>query len=40
MVDWYGMTGREANVGVCLEVDAGRLTEMVVERLVGFKWPM
>ena len=35
VVDWYGMTGREANVDVCLGVDAGRLTEMVVERLAG-----
>lgn len=40
VVDWYGMTGREENVDVCLGVDAARLTEMVVERLVGFKWPM
>ena len=36
VVDWYGMTGRAANVDVCLGVDAERLTEMVVERLVGF----
>ena len=36
VVDWYGMTGRAANVDVCLGVDAGRLTEMVVERLVDF----
>ena len=35
VVDWYGMTGRPANVDVCLGVDAGRLTEMVVERLTG-----
>ena len=38
VVDWYGLTGREANVDVCLEVDAERLTEMVVERLVSFPW--
>ena len=38
VADWYGMTGREANVDVCLEVDAERLTEMVVERLVGHPW--
>ncbi len=38
VADWYGMTGREANVDVCLEVDAERLTEMVVERLVSFPW--
>ena len=36
VVDWYGMTGRPANVDVCLSVDAARLTEMVVERLAGF----
>lgn len=35
VVDWYGMTGRTANVDVCLGVDAGRLTGMVVERLVS-----
>ena len=35
VVDWYGMTGRAATVEVCLGVDAERLTEMVVERLVG-----
>ena len=35
VVDWYGMTGRPANVDVCLGVDAARLTEMVVERLAG-----
>ena len=35
VVDWYGMTGRPAKVDVCLGVDAGRLTEMVVERLAG-----
>ena len=39
VVDWYGLTGREANVDVCLEVDAERLTEMVVERLVNHPWP-
>ena len=39
VVDWYGMTGRPANVEVCLGVDAGRLTEMVVERLTGYAWP-
>jgi len=35
VVDWYGMTGRAANVDVCLGVDAGRLTGMVVEQLVS-----
>jgi inosine-uridine nucleoside N-ribohydrolase len=39
VVDWYGMTGRAANAEVCLEVDAGRLTEMVVQRLVNHPWP-
>ena len=39
VVDWYGMTGRAATVDVCLDVDAERLTEMVVERLVGYAWP-
>ena len=38
VVDWYGMTGREANADVCLEVDADRLTEMVVQRLVSHQW--
>ncbi|MDE2684816.1 MAG: nucleoside hydrolase [Chloroflexota bacterium] len=38
VVDWYGMTGREANVDVCLGVDAGRLTGMVVERLASHSW--
>ena len=38
VVDWYGMTGRAATVEVCLGVDAERLTEMVVERLVGHPW--
>ena len=38
VADWYGMTGREANVDVCLTVDAERLTEMVVERLVSYPW--
>ncbi|MDE2785626.1 MAG: nucleoside hydrolase [Chloroflexota bacterium] len=39
VVDWYGLTGREANAGVCLEVDAERLTDMVVRRLVDHPWP-
>ena len=39
VVDWYGLTGREANVDVCLEVDGERLTEMVVNRLVNHPWP-
>lgn len=39
VVDWYGMTGRTATVDVCLGVDAVRLTEMVVNRLVGYQWP-
>ena len=38
VADWYGMTARAANVDVCLGVDAGRLTEMVVERLTGHAW--
>ena len=40
VVDWYGLTGRQANVDVCLDVDADRLTEMVVERLTGYAWAM
>ena len=39
VADWYRMTGREANVDVCLEVDAERLTEMVVQRLTDHLWP-
>ena len=39
VVDWYGLTGREANVDVCLEVDAQRLTAMVVERVANHPWP-
>ena len=39
VVDWYGLTGREANADVCLEVDAEHLTEMVVQRLVNHPWP-
>ena len=39
VVDWYGLTDREANADVCLEVDAERLTEMVVNRLVNHPWP-
>ena len=35
VVDWYGLTGRQSNADVCLEVDAERLTEMVVQRLVS-----
>lgn len=40
VVDWYGTTGRAASVDVCLGVDAEGLTELVVERLVGYSWPM
>ena len=40
VVDWHGMTGRAPNVDVCLEVDAARLTEMVVERLINHDWPI
>ena len=40
VVDWYGLTGRDANVDLCLDVDAPRLTELVVARLVGYSWPM
>ena len=32
-------TGRAANVDVCLNVDANRLTEMVVQRLANHPWP-
>ena len=39
VADWYGLTGREANVDVCLEVDAARLTDMVVQRLINHAWP-
>ena len=39
VVDWYGMTGRPANVDVCLGVDAERLTDLVVDRLVSHPWP-
>ncbi len=39
VVDWYGMTGRTANVDVCLGVDAERLTSMVVNRLIEHPWP-
>ena len=40
VTDWYGLTGREANVDVCLEVDSERLTEMVVQRLTSHPWPI
>ena len=39
VADWYGLTGRAANVDVCLEVDADRLTEMVMQRLISHAWP-
>ena len=39
VADWYGMTGRAPNTDVCLEVDAGRLTEMLAHRLVNHDWP-
>ena len=39
VADWYGLTGREANADVCLEVDAERLTEMVAQRLTNHPWP-
>lgn len=39
VADWYGLTGRSANVDVCLDVDADRLTELVVQRLVNHPWP-
>ena len=39
VVDWYGMTGRTANVDVCLKVDAACLTQTVVDRLVNYPWP-
>lgn len=39
VVDWYGMIGGEANVDVCLQVDAPRLTQMVVDRVAGHSWP-
>ena len=38
VVDWYGLTGRAANVDVGLEVDATRLTEMVIQRLLSHSW--
>lgn len=38
VVDWYGLTGRQANADVCLEVDADRLTEVVIQRLLGHQW--
>ena len=40
VVDWYGMTGRDANVDVCLGVDSQRLTEIVVKRLTEYPWPV
>ena len=40
VADWYGLTGREANVDVCLEVDSERLTELVVQRLLSHPWPV
>ena len=40
VVDWYAMTGRPANVDLCLNVDAPRLTELVVQRLAGYPWPV
>ena len=39
VADWYGLTGRDANVDVCLDVHAKRLTDLVVERLVNHPWP-
>ena len=39
VADWYGLTGREANVDVCLDVHAERLTELVVQRLTSYAWP-
>lgn len=39
VADWHGLTGREPNADVCLEVDAGRLTAMLVERLTSHPWP-
>ena len=40
VVDWYGMTGREPNADVCLDVAARSLTELFVARLAGYPWPM
>ena len=39
VADWYGSTGFAPNVDVCLDVDAPRLTNMVVDRLVNHPWP-
>ena len=39
VADWYGSTGFAPNVDVCLDVDAPRLTNMVVDRLVSHPWP-
>ena len=39
VADWYGSTGFAPNVDVCLDVDALRLTNMVVDRLVSHPWP-
>ena len=40
VADWYGSTGFAPNVDVCLDVDALRLTNMVVDRLVSHPWPI
>ncbi len=40
VVDWYEMTGRDANADVCLGVDSQRLTEIVVKRLTEYPWPV
>ncbi len=39
VADWYGSTGFAPNVDVCLDVDAPRLTNLVVDRLVSHPWP-
>ena len=39
VADWYGSTGFAPNVDVCLDVDALRLTNLVVDRLVSHPWP-
>ena len=38
VADWYGSTGFAPNVDVCLDVDALRLTNLVVDRLVSHPW--
>ena len=39
VADWYGLNGYAPNVEVCLDVDAPRLTQMVVDRIANHHWP-